>query len=596
MAAFLSVVSMNSVDWLGYLELRINQNRLMTTHPIAPNPQIILVTIDKTTPIKLGINRRPLPLPRDQHAKLIGFLQEAGARVLLFDLTFSVKTGREDQDFYDAITRNDVLPVVLAAQVDKQERASGTPTGWKSWFEPPVLFEGRRKPPNVVVGSPVSFDPDGRLDGAVLLSSNSLTGQKIPHIALAAALKALQVDPTRARLNARGNLVTADAFAWPVGEDGELHVRWTRHPGMFLKVEYADALVALQQKRSGNLFQDKIVLVGDSSGEDVHLTPLGRIDGVEFVAHVLNTLLLPDTSNLTRWNILKNGAWCWLLALCAAFSVPGFRPVSLLTGLLGTALVALLLPHLMLVSADVWIDTVGPCLSIVLSAGLTTLKEGVQSGTLARRFTPAFVRDRRPEKVTEEATILFVDLCGSTAMAQSIGAVAAQEVQSELLRRLSIVIMKHGGEVERTLGDGLMAVFRQRPKSEHHALRGVGTTGALQEAVDGFDAELRKARNLKVQITIGIESGIISGTVVKGGGNEEWSSFGPTVNLAARLQSACGDVGMNVLIGPVAYSLVQHKIPLSFLQILELKGVTGATPVYRLEQGLSQTVAEDCVQ
>jgi adenylate cyclase len=170
-------------------------------------------------------------------------------------------------------------------------------------------------------------------------------------------------------------------------------------------------------------------------------------------------------------------------------------------------------------------------------------------------------------------------------MAEKLGATASREVLSDMLSRLSKVVARHGGEVERTMGDGLMAVFRERhaKQARHHASRCIAAGEEMFEAVAPTDARLRKDYGVSASVTIGIESGVISGSVVRSADREEWSSFGPVVNLAARLQGACSTLGQSILIGPGAWAAIHHEVPTVFVGTTELKGIKDTMPVYTLE-------------
>src|SRR5207249_3704266 len=141
------------------------------------------------------------------------------------------------------------------------------------------------------------------------------------------------------------------------------------------------------------------------------------------------------------------------------------------------------------VHREIWIDTVGPVISVVTATGITLAWEGIRVGRLAQHYTPDYIRDQRPETLTEEATILFVDLRGSTPLAESLGPSETQKILSEILSCMAASVTKFGGGVEQSLGDGVLAIYRRASIPEHaaHAVQTVLdlplSTGPLRERV-----------------------------------------------------------------------------------------------------------------
>jgi adenylate cyclase len=580
-----AALDLRSLGWLGHLELAMHRWWLLRT-PARASPDIVLIRITRDTPQKLGVQVRGLPLPRGFHAALLTALRDAGARAVLMDLLF-LEPGAPEEDaaLRAALARSVPLHVTLATEEQKTERAApddlpeDAPTGWKYWFASPVVLP-RPTPHNLTVGSAKAFDPGHSLDGAILLMPNQKTGRPLPHVAFSAFLASVHLDPQQARWDPERERVMAGPYAWPVGRDGELHARWATEG--FYAAEYSEALLALQTETGRALFRGKIVIVGDATGSDTHPTPIGRLHGMDFIAHVLNTLMAPESG--ARWRVPANAAWAGLLALAVGAAVGTLRPRLIVAGVVATLAAACLVPGASQLAGGLWIDTVGPCLAVIAAAGISGLLEGQRAAARARRFTPAYAREERPSGLTEVATVLFIDLRGSTALAERLGPVAAREAMSELLERLSGAVVRHGGEVERTLGDGLMAVFHERG-GEPHALRALAAVRELHQVIAPTDERWRQEYGVSARLTAGMESGVISGSVVHAADHEEWSSFGPTVNLAARLQAACGELGQSFLIGPGAREAIHASVPTRFLAAVELKGFRDPVPVYTLAEG-----------
>jgi class 3 adenylate cyclase len=139
----------------------------------------------------------------------------------------------------------------------------------------------------------------------------------------------------------------------------------------------------------------------------------------------------------------------------------------------------------------------------------------------------------------EFLTVLFVDLRGSTQLAQQLGSPdRLQRMISELLSMLSTHVIGHRGIVNKFLGDGLMAIFRQQGAAED-ALR---ASFAMLEGFEGLVATWRSRTSLHLKKFLGLGVGVVSEEVMLGAvGTEEAADFtviGTPVNLASALQEA----------------------------------------------------------
>lgn len=129
-----------------------------------------------------------------------------------------------------------------------------------------------------------------------------------------------------------------------------------------------------------------------------------------------------------------------------------------------------------------------------------------------------------------ERTVLFADLRGSTALYETLGNAEATSVVTHTVTSLARAVPACGGEVIKTLGDGLMAVFDTpadgfaAAQQMHEALELLVTRGRERGASAGL-------RNLRLQV------GLARGEVVEMGGD----CFGDAVNVAARLIDHAGD-------------------------------------------------------
>jgi class 3 adenylate cyclase len=136
------------------------------------------------------------------------------------------------------------------------------------------------------------------------------------------------------------------------------------------------------------------------------------------------------------------------------------------------------------------------------------------------------------------ATVLFVDLVGSTAFLSGTDPEVARRRVQQYFDRVSHCVITHGGIVEKFAGDAVMAAFGIPQGHEDDAERAVRAALGIVESVTELGLEVR----------IGVESGEVVVDSV-----ESTFATGEAVNIAARLQQAASANG--ILIGPAAHRL-----------------------------------------
>jgi class 3 adenylate cyclase/tetratricopeptide (TPR) repeat protein len=163
-------------------------------------------------------------------------------------------------------------------------------------------------------------------------------------------------------------------------------------------------------------------------------------------------------------------------------------------------------------------------------------------------------------------TVLFCDLVGSTALGESHDPEVVRARLTRTFEDLRTILERHGGTVEKFVGDAVMAVFGIPAAHEDDALRAVRAASEMHDAIAGHAFEAR--------------IGINTGEVVVGGG--ETLVTGDAVNVAARLEQAAGSG--EILIGAETRLLVRDAVRADAVEPLALKGKSEPVVAYRLLQ------------
>src|SRR5438477_12844936 len=117
-------------------------------------------------------------------------------------------------------------------------------------------------------------------------------------------------------------------------------------------------------------------------------------------------------------------------------------------------------------------------------------------------------------------TILFCDVTGSTALGEQIDPESLRRVMARYFEVAKEIVERHGGTVEKFIGDAVMAVFGVPAVHEDDALRAVRAAAELREALADLNKELERDRGVRIETRTGVNTG----EVVAGD-----SSSGPTL-------------------------------------------------------------------
>jgi adenylate cyclase len=200
-------------------------------------------------------------------------------------------------------------------------------------------------------------------------------------------------------------------------------------------------------------------------------------------------------------------------------------------------------------------------------------------------FNVALGRYRTP--VREERVLMFLDLAGSTTLAEAMGELRVQNLLTRFFFDIDPAIVGHGGEVHAYVGDEVIVTW---PLDETMSGgRCIDCFFAIADAI----AEKADSYRLEFGMVPTFRAGLHAGAVVIsecGSSRRQLAYFGDTVNVTARLQEYCKQTGRNLL---VSADLLRHVSPEPDILIeplgqAQLRGRAAAIEVFAVQRRIGR--------
>ena len=174
-------------------------------------------------------------------------------------------------------------------------------------------------------------------------------------------------------------------------------------------------------------------------------------------------------------------------------------------------------------------------------------------------------------------TVVFSDVAGSTSLGERLDPETLRRVMERYFDEMRTVLERHGGTVEKFIGDAVMAAFGIPAAHEDDALRAVRAAVEMRERLVELNQDLERERGIALAVRIGVNTGeVVAGDPAEG----QFYASGDAVNVAARLEQAAQPG--EILLGEETHRLVRDAVQVEAVGPLALKGKSDAIPAYRL--------------
>jgi adenylate cyclase len=529
------------------------QDSLLRRHAAArtPDPDVIIVSIDERSLEAMAQEFGRYPWPRSVHAQLMEQLARNGARAIVFDLAFTdPDLGREQDDQYlvetAAATPNAFFPMTrLENADDSQGLALDELGGTLGFTSGPSAAAGARA---AVLLPFAKIAETGRIGAINFLPDDDGVGRRY-YLYLEAAGWRIPSLPAR----------VASALGYAIPDRPDIEINWRGRPQDRVRISYSDLLEDLSRETPGKYpaqVNDRIVVIGAlASGlGDLRSTPMDGIHpGADILASAIETLKNGDALRRPpRWVDA-------LLALSAVALVTGLFLAGL-SPLAGAVVLLLITPAVTaagyLLLDRGWIVPVFTPLAFAWTTYVArSLREYLRERAQKREAVRAFGRFVDPRMVktllasgggdprkmkgqSRVVTLLFSDIRGFTTLSESRKPEEVVEILNKYFSRQVDVIFRHGGTVDKFIGDAIMAFWGAPVEDAKHAQNAVHAAIEMGRVVDEFRRELGGELASAFDIGVGVHTGPAVVGFIGSENKLDYTAIGDSVNLASRIEGA----------------------------------------------------------
>ncbi|MGD9580315.1 MAG: adenylate/guanylate cyclase domain-containing protein [Vampirovibrionia bacterium] len=352
-------------------------------------------------------------------------------------------------------------------------------------------------------------------------------------------------------------------------------------------------------------FKQKVVLIGSTSEilEDLKNTPFtkynknlafdGRMPGVEFHANCINSLL--NDKLITFAPDWLNGIYAICFIFLAMIVIIKFKSTYTFILNISVALLAFIVSLFAFANYSILLST-----GTVITAILIMIPAGyIYKYLTIDRFFGRYVSPDVSELIWQNreqlllkgekkfATVMFTDIRGFTSLSEKADPAEILDILNQYFDRMSDVIYKTGGNLNKFIGDGLMILYGVPFGEENPAMDAKNSIKAAIMMLQEVEELNKKWQNEGKNIQIAIGAGIHSGEVIAGNigcaNRLEYSVIGDTVNLSSRLEGTNKEFKTNIIISESTYQLVKDTYNMKYLDSVNVKGRDQAVKIYTID-------------
>jgi len=541
------------------------ENRLMDAlvriqaRELSPDPDIVIVDIDESSFARMQEVAGKWPWPRAVHAELIAGIEAQQPRAIVFDVLFSEEdrlNPASDRLFDESLAglKNVYLPMV---RLDPRDDVRGVPIAEISKLLRIQPGPGAKPDARIALLPPQAVDPAHWRTGIINFHEDADGVGRRYWLRMPA--HGWQVPSLPVRM--------ADDLGITVPAREDILLHWRGPPGSFRHVSYA-ALYEDFARRNRTRLQDelrgKIVVIGTAATglQDLRVTPLSNTTpGVEILATAIDNLKNGRWMERVPGSVPAALACAMLLLLFAAFRARrhplevgvalALVTAALLAGAYAALGVRLLFPVLAPL-AFAW--------AFYLYAALLEYLRERRSRQQAVKMFSRFLNPEVVKRIVEQGatveslsgqtrsiSVLFSDIRGFTSLSETRPPQEIVNLLNRYFSRQVEVVFRHGGTLDKFIGDCIMAFWGAPLDDTRHAEHAVAAALEMQQVLLAFKQELGEADS-GFDVGIGIHSGSAVVGFIGAEQKLDYTAIGDTVNLASRIEGLTKEARARVLV------------------------------------------------
>ncbi len=183
-----------------------------------------------------------------------------------------------------------------------------------------------------------------------------------------------------------------------------------------------------------------------------------------------------------------------------------------------------------------------------------------------------------------ETSILFADIVGFTARCEVLPPEEVAAFLNQFFSLAADIIFKHGGTLDKFIGDAVMAFFGAPLPQEDHALRAVRSAVELVAALDEWNTKRESEGLDRIEVRIAVNSGPVVVGDIGSATRVDYTVLGNTVNVTARLEEHVAKPG-TIVLGETTKEQVGDSIATEPLGSVQLKGLSRKISIHRVVSG-----------
>ncbi|QGX38372.1 adenylate/guanylate cyclase domain-containing protein [Permianibacter aggregans] len=534
-----------------------------------PPSDIVLIDIDTYSIEAMAPEVGAWPWPRATHAYLLEWLNEQGAKAIVFDIWFSEASlylKEMDSYFAEVLANHDniYMPTLLYSGEAHNVKNLAERSRFHPFIEPTARADNNAKADVLwpALGQPEHW----RLGLINFLSEPDGIGRQY-HV---------HIEKNGWRFFSLPAIVARD-FAYPLPEHSPIRLDWFGKRPPIQTLSYHDVFQQVKSGAANSTLKDKFVFIGSTATGNHDLKPTAldsQYPAVYMLITAFDNLRSGEQLHWSPWYAVWAGLPALLLMwLVVVAELSYWRVVA--AALVMTA--ALVVASFLGIHQAVLIPIISPLLVVIVFLFACAVLRYLQARDERKSTVELFgrfldknvVQQLIDSGLTETSqlaqerviTVLFSDIRGFTTLSEQHNAATIMRLLNQYFTTQVDVIFKHQGTLDKFIGDAIMAFWGAPLDDAKHAEHAIQAAMDMSDALDAF---CREQQLTGFDIGIGIHTGPAVIGMLGAQQRMDYTAIGDTVNLASRLEGLTKGVA-RILVSeatrascPEAFDFVPH--------------------------------------